>query len=474
MKWSFASVGLIMLGLFGIIIIMLFNDITVSNEQDYYTLKYATEAAMIESVDAAYYRLTGKVKMSQEKFVENFTRRFTETSTFGEGNYNIEFFQIIEYPAKVSLRIVDRSGDYNIYTYTSDVDTTNTNIVNELSAILDTEQLEIVKNPINRPTPTPTAKPKPNYSYPQTPNVPYTPYTPRWPTYTPSYTPSGGTTYNTPSSSGNSGGSQPQGYYEVALPDGTKKYVSTLKEANKILTSESGLGTVKYHDGYGSSSKVGNGAGGKGGILTTSGNCIYCSSSNTSSSNSGGGSSNSGGGGGGGSSNNSGGGGKTIVVDSKGNKSNSCFLAGTKVVTINGLKDINKLKINDLVLTFNEGTGNNEYHRVTHLFAFEPNYNNESLITLTFDDQTSLKVSSTHRFYIFRNNEYIWLPANEIKDTDKVMYSNKTYHKIINTYSEKLTDFVYNISVENAHNFYVGEQNILVHNLSVTQIKLVK
>ena len=39
MKWSFSSVGLIMLGLFGIIIIMLFNDITVSNEQDYYTLK---------------------------------------------------------------------------------------------------------------------------------------------------------------------------------------------------------------------------------------------------------------------------------------------------------------------------------------------------------------------------------------------------------------------------------------------------
>lgn len=163
MKWSFASVGLIMLGLFGIIIIMLFNDITVSNEQDYYTLKYATEAAMIESVDAAYYRLTGEVKIVQEKFVENFTRRFTETSTFGQGNYNIVFYQIIEYPAKVSLRIYDKTGDYNIYTYTSDVETTNTNIVNELSAILDSTKEEIKYIPVAKPTstPTPTATPKP-------------------------------------------------------------------------------------------------------------------------------------------------------------------------------------------------------------------------------------------------------------------------------------------------------------------------
>ena len=83
MKWSFATVGLIMMGLFGFIIIIMFNEITVSNEQDYYTLKDATEAAMIESVDVAYYRLTGEIKMNQEKFVENFTRRFTETSTFG-------------------------------------------------------------------------------------------------------------------------------------------------------------------------------------------------------------------------------------------------------------------------------------------------------------------------------------------------------------------------------------------------------
>lgn len=141
MKWSFASLGMIVMGLFGILIIMLFNEITVSNEQDYYTLKDATEAALIESVDVAYFRLTGEIKISQEKFVENFTRRFTETSTFGQGNYNIIFYQISEIPAKVSLKIVDATKEYNIFNSFNggkvDVDATQANIVNELSAILD-------------------------------------------------------------------------------------------------------------------------------------------------------------------------------------------------------------------------------------------------------------------------------------------------------------------------------------------------
>lgn len=134
MKWSFASVATIVLGIFGLFIILLFSEITVSNEQDYYSLKEATEAAMIESVDIAYYRLTGDVKIVKEKFVENFTRRFTETSTFGQGNYQIDFYQISETPPKVSIRIIDKTTNYSIYSY----DSTNYNILNETTVILDT------------------------------------------------------------------------------------------------------------------------------------------------------------------------------------------------------------------------------------------------------------------------------------------------------------------------------------------------
>ena len=143
MKWTFATAGLIIIGLFGIIIILLFHEITVSNEQDYYTLKEATEASMIEAVDSTYYRLTGKIKMSEEKFVENFTKRFVQTSTYGQGNYYIDFYQITEYPAKVSLRIIDETNSYNIYTtFDESLEPTKAKIVNELSAILDGYEIE--------------------------------------------------------------------------------------------------------------------------------------------------------------------------------------------------------------------------------------------------------------------------------------------------------------------------------------------
>ena len=39
MKWSFASVGLIVLGLVGLSIIILYQNITTNNENDYNLLK---------------------------------------------------------------------------------------------------------------------------------------------------------------------------------------------------------------------------------------------------------------------------------------------------------------------------------------------------------------------------------------------------------------------------------------------------
>ena len=63
----------------------------------------------------------------------NVYKVFTSNNTYRQGNYNIEFGQIIEYPAKVSVRIKDATNSYNIYT----TDATQVDIVNEISAILD-------------------------------------------------------------------------------------------------------------------------------------------------------------------------------------------------------------------------------------------------------------------------------------------------------------------------------------------------
>lgn len=132
MKWSFASVGLIVLGLVGLSIIILFQNITTNNENDYYLLKEVTEASMIDAINMDYYRETGELKITKEKFVESFTRRFAESTVFASSNYTINYFDIMEEPPKVTVSINTGIGEYTIYQDTSDY-----HVANTLSAILE-------------------------------------------------------------------------------------------------------------------------------------------------------------------------------------------------------------------------------------------------------------------------------------------------------------------------------------------------
>ena len=132
MKWSFATVGIILLGLIGISIILLFQQITTNNENDYYLLKEVTEAAMIDAVDVKHYRETGNLRIVKEKFVENFTRRFVESTIFVTNDYNIKFYDIMEEPPKVSIII-----DTGLGTYTVGGTADEYGIANKLDAILE-------------------------------------------------------------------------------------------------------------------------------------------------------------------------------------------------------------------------------------------------------------------------------------------------------------------------------------------------
>ena len=132
MKWSFASVGLIVFGLVGLSIIILFQNITTNNENDYYLLKEVTEASMIDAIDMDYYRESGELKIRKDKFVESFTRRFAESTVFASSNYTINYFDIMEEPPKVTVSINTGIGEYTIYQDTSDY-----HVANTLSAILE-------------------------------------------------------------------------------------------------------------------------------------------------------------------------------------------------------------------------------------------------------------------------------------------------------------------------------------------------
>ncbi len=132
MKWSFASAFIVGMCLIGLTILFLFGTLTINNESDYYNLKETTEAAMIDAIDIAYYRLHGELKMSQEKFVENFTRRFADSVGFGTSGYQIIFEDIVERPAKASVLIISDTGYYKVFGDTSKYD-----ITNRIDAILE-------------------------------------------------------------------------------------------------------------------------------------------------------------------------------------------------------------------------------------------------------------------------------------------------------------------------------------------------
>ena len=56
MKEAMWGVGLIMLAVFGIFLISLFGNITVTNQQDYTAMKNTVEAAMYDAVDMGLFR----------------------------------------------------------------------------------------------------------------------------------------------------------------------------------------------------------------------------------------------------------------------------------------------------------------------------------------------------------------------------------------------------------------------------------
>lgn len=113
MKESMWGYMIISLGVIIIAIILLVQRLTTTNEEDFYLGREVMEAAMMDAVDYGTYRTTGKLVMSKEKFVEVFLRRFAESVTNNK-DFQIDFYQIYEYPPKATVRIRTKTGETNI------------------------------------------------------------------------------------------------------------------------------------------------------------------------------------------------------------------------------------------------------------------------------------------------------------------------------------------------------------------------
>ena len=127
-----------MLGILIFAFIAFIQRMTKTNEEDFYLGKEILSASMIDAIDYGSYKSSGELVMSKEKFVEVFLRRFAETVSLGKA-YKIDFYDIIEYPPKASVRIRtdvsyfmnDDGPDHELDSFSPKIDTL-------LSGVLET------------------------------------------------------------------------------------------------------------------------------------------------------------------------------------------------------------------------------------------------------------------------------------------------------------------------------------------------
>ena len=135
MKEGMWAAAIVVAGIIGVGFIMLFQDLTSSDQHNYYLLKEVTEASMYDAIDVDYYRYHGEVRIIREKFVENFVRRWS-ASVQRNRTYYIDIYDVVEMPPKVTLTVTSSTDRFN---FTADLTNDGTYaIANRIDAILET------------------------------------------------------------------------------------------------------------------------------------------------------------------------------------------------------------------------------------------------------------------------------------------------------------------------------------------------
>jgi len=141
-----------------------------------------------------------------------------------------------------------------------------------------------------------------------------------------------------------------------------------------------------------------------------------------------------------------------------------CFVAGTLVSTANGEVKIEEISVGDYVLTYNFDTGNTEYNKVLQVFK-----NTTDILTCVCFDDEEIVSTPSHRYYVAEKG---WIKAKDLQPGDKlILYDNSTKAvKSVYTKRSSIAVPVYNLNVENQHNYFVSKYQVLVHNLGCEDV----
>ncbi len=155
-----------------------------------------------------------------------------------------------------------------------------------------------------------------------------------------------------------------------------------------------------------------------------------------------------------------------------------CFEAGTEVQTDEGLKPIEEIETGDKVLSYNEQTRLLEYREVLAKFTRSA----DDIYSLRVEGESEpLGVTSEHPFFvrtyyargslISGDEEGEWRETQNLQIGDEIKLANGNWAKVLEI-KFKGAGQVYNFTVADNHNYFVGNLRLLTHNIECTKLAL--
>ncbi|MCZ8286045.1 MAG: polymorphic toxin-type HINT domain-containing protein, partial [Bacteroidia bacterium] len=132
-----------------------------------------------------------------------------------------------------------------------------------------------------------------------------------------------------------------------------------------------------------------------------------------------------------------------------------CFTKGTKIWADSGLVNIEDIKAGDIVFAYNVKNKRVVTRKVAKSYIRVVN----QLVKLEYGNEV-IFTTSEHPFYVGNT----WIEASKLQVGDLLFLHDKSVLPIKQISIIDTVVNVYNFTVEDEHNYYVGESKVLVHN----------